>query len=59
MSKQSHLYKYIISTIDPGSNKIKNMSYITLVKVDDNNVALRFSLQTLLDECPEILDYFS
>lgn len=59
MSKKSHLYKYIISTIDPGSNKIKNMPYITLVKADDNNIALRFSLQTLLDECPEILEYFS
>lgn len=59
MSKQSHLYRYIVSTVDPGSNKIKNMPYITLVKADDNNIGLRFSMQTLLDECSTILDYFS
>lgn len=60
LNKQSHLYKYIVSTIDPGSNKIKNMPYITLVKAgDDDNIGLRFSIQTLLTECNEILEYFS
>lgn len=57
--KNSHLMKYIQSTIDPGSNKIKNISYLSLVKGNDDTIALRFSLKTLMDNCAEILEYFS
>ena len=57
--KTSHLMKYIQSTLVPGSNKIKDMSYFTLVKTDDNHIGLRFSIKSILDNCDEIIEYFS
>ena len=51
--------KYIQSTLIPGSNKIKDMSYFTLVKTVDNNVGLRFSIKSIIDNCDEIIEYFS
>jgi hypothetical protein len=51
--------KYIQSTLIPGSNKIKDMPYFTLVKGDDNHVGLRFSIKSILDNCNEIIEYFS
>ena len=57
--KTSHLMKYIQSTLIPGSNKIKDMPYFTLVKGGDNHVGLRFSIKSILDNCDEIIEYFS
>ena len=56
---KSHLMKYIQSTLVPGSNKIKDMPYFTLVKVDENNIGLRFSIKSLIDNGNEIIEYFS
>ena len=58
--KTSHLTKYIQSTLVPGSNKIKDMPYFTLVKVNDENyIGLRFSVKDVLENCDEIVEYFS
>ena len=51
--------KYIQSTLIPGSNKIKDMPYFTLVKVDDQYIGLRFSIKSIIDNCDEIVEYFS
>ena len=56
---KSHLMKYISSTLVPGSNKIKDMPYFTLVKVDENKIGLRFSIKSLIDNGNEIIEYFS
>ena len=56
---KSHLTKYISSTLVPGSNKIKDMPYFTLVKVDDNKIGLKFSIKSLIDNGNEIIEYFS
>ena len=56
---KSHLTKYISSTLVPGSNKIKDMQYFTLVKVDDNKIGLKFSIKSLIDNGNEIIEYFS
>ena len=55
---KSHLMKYISSTLVPGSNKIKDMPYFTLVKVNDNQIGLRFSIKSLIDNGNEIIEYF-
>lgn len=57
--KTSHLMRYISSTLIPGSNKIKDMPYFTLVKGDDTHIGLRFSIKSILDNCDEIIEYFS
>ena len=57
--QKSHLMRYIQSTLIPGSNKIKDMPYFTLVKVDDGYIGLRFSIKSILDNCDEIVEYFS
>ena len=57
--KTSHLMRYIQSTLIPGSNKIKDMPYFTLVKVDDEYIGLRFSIKSIIDNCDEIIEYFS
>ena len=44
---KSHLTKYISSTLVPGSNKIKDMPYFTLVKVDYEYIGLRFSIKSI------------
>ena len=53
--------KYIQSTLVPGSNKIKDMSYFTLVKCNNNEnyIGLRFSVKNVLENCDEIVEYFS
>lgn len=51
--------RYIQSTLIPGSNKIKDMPYFTLVKVDDGYIGLRFSIKSIIDNCDEIIEYFS
>jgi len=52
--------KYIQSTLVPGSNKIKDMPYFTLVKTNNENyVGLRFSIKDILENCDEIVEYFS
>ena len=56
---KSHLMRYIQSTLVPGSNKIKDMPYFTLVKVNDNQIGLRFSIKSLIDNGNEIIEYFS
>lgn len=61
--KESHLMKYIASTINPGSNKIQDKPYFSLLKGDGNNNILRFSLNTLIDDegrtGKAIIEYFS
>lgn len=57
--QKSHLMKYIQSTLIPGSNKIKDMPYFTLVKVDYEYIGLRFSIKSIIDNCDEIVEYFS
>ena len=59
ISVKSHLMRYIQSTLVPGSNKIKDMPYFTLVKVDNNQIGLRFSIKSLIDNSNEIIEYFS
>ena len=59
ISLKSHLMRYIQSTLVPGSNKIKDMPYFTLVKVNDNQIGLRFSIKSLIDNGNEIIEYFS
>ena len=59
ISVKSHLMRYIQSTLVPGSNKIKDMPYFTLVKGDDNHVGLRFSIKSLIDNGNEIIEFFS
>ena len=59
ISKTSYLMKYIQSTLVPGSNKIKDMPYFTLVKCDDEHIGLRFSIKDILNNCDEIIEYFS
>lgn len=58
--KTCHLMKYIQSTLVPGSNKIKDIPYFTLVKTNNENyVGLRFSVKDVLENCDEIVEYFS
>lgn len=35
------------------------MPYFTLVKVNDNQIGLRFSIKSLIDNGNEIIEYFS
>lgn len=55
--RTSHFMKYIMSTIVPGSNRIKDMAYCQLMRIDDNYIAFKFSLKSLIEYGNEIEDY--